>query len=56
MYIAKYNLFCLYWLYVFRANHLTLDNQLVSSFLGKTSPPTPSSPIFYCSQYKVEAL
>lgn len=26
-------------MYDFRANHVKMDNQLKSSFLGKTSPP-----------------
>lgn len=42
---CKYNLFHLYNIictYVFRADCLTLDNQLVCSSLGSTVSPTPS--------------
>lgn len=56
--IPKYNLFSLYndtCIYVFRASHLILDNQLMWSSLGKTtSPPHPQMPsVTYSIQYAV---
>lgn len=50
IYIPKYSLLCLYisFIYIFRVNHLLLDNQLVCSSLEKTAsavlsiPPLPA--------------
>ena len=46
-YIPKHNTLSLNndtYTYVFRADHLVLDNQLVCSSLGKAMSPTPSIP------------
>lgn len=46
-YIPKHNTLSLNndtYTYVFRPDHLVLDNQLVCSSLGKVMSPTPSIP------------
>lgn len=40
-------------MYAFRADILTLDNQLVCSFLGKTTSPTPTFLTAYRSLSRV---
>jgi hypothetical protein len=45
MYVPKYNLLSshhLTFMYVFRADHLAPDNQLVCSSLGRATYPAPS--------------
>lgn len=59
IYILKHNLLCPYNVahtYVFRADHLPLDNQLVFSFIPvKATSPAPGFPQLWIVPCMVEA-